>query len=274
MWTDRGRRARLAIVVTAILGSTLLPSAFAQTPPAIDPQGAVDTVVAAVQKEWTGGITAHSYNCDENRPEVQKIVKGVKHSLAYIYPSISVMEARGYLPYADAPLFGLSGGQGHWINPGYIQDGHMMDPDRPESILVDKWNRPIGVMFIEDNPGIAGPDMYVSEDGVPCNGWHYHGEALADGYWYAYKYLYSGDVERGDLQPPDRTPDLMHVWAYGASACDHAGNFKYQFQHAEPPTQYMPGDPSTVDDVRGIVGAPRGPIDPPTADPATKMCGT
>jgi len=275
MWSSRSRRGRLSIAVAALVCGVALtgaPSALAQAP--IDPQQAVDTVAGAIEKEWTGGITAHQYFCDENRPEVQSVVKGVKHSLSVIYPDITTMEARGYFPYADAPMFGLSGRQGHWINPGYIGDGHVMDPDRPESILVDKWNRPIGVMFIADDPDVPGPDMYVADNGVPCNGWHYHGEALADAYWYAYKYGYSGDVQNGDLQPPDRTPDLMHVWAFGASACDGPDNFKYQFQHAVPPAQFMPGDPSSATEARAIVGGPRGPIDPPQGTGHPAMCGT
>jgi hypothetical protein len=117
-------------------------------------------------------------------------------------------------------------------------------------------------MFIEDAPNQAGPDLYVSSDGVPCNGWHYHGETLADAYWYAYKYGYSGDTQNGDLQPPDRTPDLMHVWAYGA---DTEATFKYQFQHGVPPANLMPGDPQSAQDVRNLVGGPRLPGDPPAS---------
>lgn len=279
----KGSRGRLIAIAAVACGMALgvAPGAMAQSPVPVpplpvDPQQAVDTISNAITKEWTGGITAHSYQCDESRPEVQTIVNGVKKSLSNSFPNITTMLVRGYMPYADAPLFGLSGREGHWINPGFIGDGHIMDPEKPESILVDKWNRPIGVMFIEDAPGTPGPDMYVGDwtdpktgttyHNVPCNGWHYHGEALADAYWYAYKYGYSGDVEKGDLQPPDRTPDLMHVWAYGASKCDataqHPDPFVYEFQHAVPPQELMPGDPQSADDAHKIVGGPRGPVDP------------
>lgn len=272
MSTGRGARSRLGIAVAALACGAVLtgaPAALAQAP--VDPQQAVETVQSAVDKEINGGVTSHPYDCDENNPAVKAEVNGVKDALANLYPDISTMAARGYLPYIDAPLFGMSGRQGHWLNPAYIQDGHVMDPKRPEGILVDRWNRPIGVMFIADDPDVPGPDMYVDQTtGVACNGWHYHGELAADAYWYAYKYLYSGDTLNGDLQPPDRTPDLMHVWAYGASSCDKPGNFKYQFQHEEPPAEFMPGDPQSAGDVRNLVGGARSPVDGPKPD--APMC--
>jgi hypothetical protein len=220
------------------------PAAMAQAPPDFDPLEAGETIVGALQ----GGVQQdHAYVCDEDNPTVKSIVEGVQEALdpqTGKFRNFAAMSTFGYMPYADAPLLGLSGGQGHWINPGYIEDGHLMDPDRPESILVDRWNRPIGVMFINDqptdpaDPSTAGPDMYVGEDGTPCNGWHYHTEILADAYWYAYKYLYSDDVVNGDLQPPDRTPDLMHVWAYGADGDE----WDEQFQHGLPPKEAMAED--------------------------------
>jgi hypothetical protein len=260
----RLRRTTIAALVCAA-GLAAAPAAMGQgiQPPAtgIEP---VDTVVGSLN----GGIQqTHKYQCDGENPIVKDMITGVRRSLSTIYPNITVMEARGYFPYADAPLFGLSGRQGHWINPSYIGDiypaGHpkagqprLMDPEYPESILVDRWNRPIGVMFIADDPYVPGPDMYVDEDtGIPCNGWHYHTETTADAYWYAYKYGWSGDVQNGDVLPPDRTPDLMHVWRYG--------EYKYQWDHKAPPQEQMPGDPSEPNDFRKIIGGPRLPTDPP-----------
>ncbi|MDX6671496.1 MAG: hypothetical protein QOI91_1859 [Solirubrobacteraceae bacterium] len=260
-------------LLASVLTLALAPAATAQE--GVDPQKAAETVVGAVQKTFGGGITSHSYDCQEGRPAVQAVVNGVKDSLKYSYPDISTMAARGYAPYPDAFLLGLSGGQGHWLNPGFLEDGHIMDPKRPEGILVDRYQRPIGVMFIADDPHVPGPDMYVDDaTGVPCNGWHYHGEITADAYWYAYKYGWSGDTQTalgsGDLsklQPPDRTPDLMHVWAYGADgvAPDGTQLFKYQFQHATPPAKYMPPAPDVTDpnQARCIVGGFR----PPGANP-------
>jgi hypothetical protein len=54
----------------------------------------------------------------------------------------------------------------HWLNPGYINDGGVLDPERPESVLVDHrlW-RPLGVMFtatkhgnrVEKPPAVYAP---------------------------------------------------------------------------------------------------------------------
>jgi hypothetical protein len=263
-------RGRLAATVACLVALATAPAAMAQLPntglePPATGVGPVDTVVGAL----SGGVQKpHEYVCDEDNPVVKSIIGGVRDSLTNVFPDITTMAARGFAPYADAPLFGFSGRQGHWLNPNYIGDvypaGHpkagqprLMDPYHPESILVDRWNRPIGVMFIADDPYVPGPDMYVDEEtGVPCNGWHYHTEIMADSYWYAYKYLYSGDLAEGDIEPPDRTPDLMHVWRYG--------DYKYQWNHAAPPQDQMPGDPSSPEEIKAMVGGFRDPgIDPP-----------
>jgi hypothetical protein len=266
--TNSRRMRRLgtkAVMACSLALMAMAPSAVAQVPvTGIEP---VDTVLGSVN----GGVQKpHDYICDENRPEVQAIVKGVQNSLANVYPDITTLAARGYAPYADAPLFGLSGRQGHWLNPNFIGDVYppgnpkagqprIMDPEHPESVLVDRWNRPIGVMFIADDPYVPGPAMYKDEKtGVDCNGWHYHTETMADAYWYAYKYLYSGDLERGDVMPPDRTPDLMHVWRWGASGAD----FKYQFSHNTPPDGVL-ADPSSASDVKAMIGGFRVPLIPP-----------
>ena len=251
----RMRRLGTTAVMACSLALTAATAAHAQSPVPPTGVGPADTVIGSL----SGGITAHDYNCDEHNPKVQAIIQGVRDSLTNSFPDITTMIARGYSPYADAPLFGMSGRQGHWLNPGYMEDGHIMDPARPEGILVDRWNRPIGVMFIEDQPETPGPDIYTNPDGSPCNAWHYHSEITADAYWYAYKYGWSNDVQEGDIEPEDRSPDLMHVWRYG--------DYKYQWQHAAPPADQMPGDPSSAQDVKDSIGGPRppGPGIPPPA---------
>jgi len=242
----RGLKTTIAVVACTI-GVALVPTAQADPPTGIGP---VDTIIGSL----SGGITSHKFKCDENNPKVQAIIQGVRRSLTYSYPDISTMLARGYVPYFDAPLFGLSGRQGHWMNAAYMNDGHILDPERPEAILTDKWLRPIGVMFIEDRPEVPGPNLYVDEQtGVPCNIWHYHAEITADSYWWLYKYAWSDDVQNGDLEPEDRSPDLAHVWRYG--------EYQYQWNHAAPPADQMPGDPGPTE-VPCIVTQIRPPADP------------
>lgn len=263
MTSHRARCLRRTVLAACLAMTAAAPAALAQSAPPTG-VGPVDTIVGSL----SGGVEQPpAYVCDQNRPEVRDIIAGTRDAFDNIFPNITAMAARGYLPYVDAPLFGLSGRQGHWLNPNFIGDkypkGHpkegqprLMDPKRPEGILVDRWNRPIGAMFIADDPYVPGPNLYMdNETNVACNAWHYHTETLADAYWYAYKYGYSGDIQEGDIEPPDRTPDLMHVWRYG--------EYKYQFNHKAPPQDQMPGDPDSVEDVQSIVGGPRVPGMPP-----------
>jgi hypothetical protein len=224
------RRFKTMMAVLAVCGLGAMPTASATADPPTG-IGPVDTIIGSL----SGGITSHKFKCDENHPKVKALIQGVRDSLKYSYPDISTMLARGYVPYFDAPLFGLSGRQGHWMNAAYMDDGHIADPQRPEAILTDKWFRPIGVMFIEDEPEKPGPNLYTAEDGTPCNIWHYHAEITADSYWWLYKYLWSDDVSQGDIEPEDRSPDLAHVWRYG--------DYQYQWNHAAPPADQLPGDP-------------------------------
>lgn len=257
------RRTITALIAGMAMAGITAPVASAQT--GVEP---VDTVVRSAQtviKSLSGGVESpHKYACEENHPVVQDMINGVRDSLKTRFPDYVTMLARGFAPYLDAPL-AQSLGEGHWLNPDFLEDGHIMDPKYPEGILVDKWNRPIGVMFITDHPNQPGPDMYVAEDGTPCNAWHYHTETAADTYWYLYKYLWSDAIENGELEPEPRSPDLMHVWAYG--------DYKYQWSHATPPASELPGDPSP-EEIPDIIGGPRVPTGPiPPIPPTTKRLG-
>ena len=241
--TDNRRRTSTvrATVLACMAGLAVTPGAFAQTG-----VGPVDTVVGS----FAGGVqTPHKYLCDENNPVVKAQITGVQDSLKTRFPSMSVMAARGFSPYVDAPIAAQQG-QGHWLNPNMINDGHIMDPRFPEGILVDMYGRPIGVMYIEDSPSTPGPDMYVAEDETPCNAWHYHTEFFADTYWDVYKYGWSDALSKGDYEPEPRSPDLMHVWAYGSYAD--------QWKHDKPKSG-MPGQPTPSEQLALIGG-----IQPPT----------
>ncbi len=235
--TTRRRSAARAVIVAGLAALATAPTAVAQTG-----VGPADTVIGSLN----GGVQQpHKYQCDENNPIVVAQIEGVRDSLKTRFPSMSVMAARGYTPYVDAPVAAQQG-QGHWLNPNLLNDGHIMDPKYPEGILVDMWGRAIGVMYIEDDPDTPGPDMYVAEDGTPCNAWHYHTETFADSYWYLYKYGWSNDVSEGDLEPEPRSPDLMHVWAFGPYA--------QQWSHNKP-SEGMPGQPTPEEQLELIGGA-------------------
>jgi len=116
--------------------------------------------------------------------------------------------ARGYFPYYDAfiPVPEPATRVSHWLNPWFFNDGDVLDPKRPEGILLDEWYRPIGFMFISDI-GKPGPAVYVAEDGTVCRPWHPHDDEAARSFYAYYRVLWQG---RFDV--PEQTPEMMHVW--------------------------------------------------------------
>jgi len=253
--TDRRARRSTAraTALACLAGLAVAPGALAQTG-----VGPADTVIGSLN----GGVQQpHKYICDPTRAEVKYQIEGVQDSLKSRYPSMSVMASRGYAPYLDAPI-AIQQGQGHWLNPNMINDGHIMDPAYPEGILVDVWGRPIGVMYIEDAPETPGPDMYMDDTtGVACNAWHYHTEIAADTYWDLYKYGWSPALSEGDYEPEPRSPDLMHVWAYGP--------YSDQWDHNKPKSG-MPGQP-TAEEQLALIGGPKPPMLGQTVPPPARL---
>ena len=150
--------------------------------------------------------------CDDDHPESKALQEDVNASLEATYPTVGSLIDAGFFPYLD--FFG-GGGWSHWINPEFIGDDVMLDPDRPESILVDHtyW-RPIGVMFIateEGEPVDPPPTIYEEEtkDDGACTPWHAHVGLPGRTAWWKYQQAYG---DGGEF--PCRTPWMMHVWIY------------------------------------------------------------
>ncbi|ELY58976.1 hypothetical protein [Natronolimnohabitans innermongolicus] len=106
--------------------------------------------------------------CDDDHPETVALREAVQESLAERYPDASALVDAGFKPYFDT-LDRDADGWSHWINPDYVGDDSMLDPERPESVLVDNetW-RSIGVMFIATEGGEAvdvPPAVYDETDG-------------------------------------------------------------------------------------------------------------
>lgn len=146
-------------------------------------------------------------NCDDAHPETLAIRSRVQYALEHVYTDVAVMAAAGYHPYFDVLV---PGGVSHWIKPQFIDDGIVLDPLRPESIIVDQWRRPVGIMFIE-NSWEPGPPVYVNEgSGLACSPWHPHTDMPARVGWKWYRSMYTGDTSTAI---PAQTPAMMHVWA-------------------------------------------------------------
>ena len=155
----------------------------------------------------------HATSCADDHPVSKALVAEVQGELATTYKDIAALVALGYHPYFDSLVPGgyPPGGEGisHWINPNYINDGVVLDPQQPETILLDDWNWPIGMMFIND-PGVPPKPVYANADGTTCSPWHPHTDYPARFGWYYYRAMYERQME-GEV--PEQTPEMMHVWA-------------------------------------------------------------
>ena len=91
--------------------------------------------------------------CEDDHPATVALREAVQEALEERYPDAGTLVEEGYKPYFDT-LDRDADGWSHWINPDYVGDDAIMDPERPESVLVDNdtW-RSIGVMFIATRDG-------------------------------------------------------------------------------------------------------------------------
>lgn len=106
----------------------------------------------------------HHEACAGDHPETKRLKDAVRYSLDHLYPDVPTLIAHGFIPYFDI----LSvGGFSHWLKPDHIRGDHMVDPGRPETILVNNNNYCAqGIMFIP-NHEVAGQEPPVYVEGSP-----------------------------------------------------------------------------------------------------------
>ncbi len=186
--------------------------------------------------------------CADDHPETVALQEAVTETLETRYPGIGALLEDDFVPYFDT--IGGETGYSHWLSPEYIGDDQLLDPERPESVLVDNetW-RPIGVMFIATVTGEAVRPPAVYDEGVDddserdtendsedderdgeddearCSPWHAHAGLPGRFAWWYYQKVYEGNPQ---LRLPCRTPCMMHVWAI-----DHPDGV---YAHGAPPT--------------------------------------
>src|SRR5207237_90317 len=76
----------------------------------------------------------------------------------------------GYLPHPPVP----AGWCQHYLNYGNLDDGHILDPQRPEALfyaMTDEGYRPISALYILPHAGMPAPDV-----GGCLTHWHTHPE--------------------------------------------------------------------------------------------------
>lgn len=193
----------------------------------------------------------HEIGCAEDHPVVVDLRSRVDEVLSSAYRNLGQVLAAGYIPYFDAVVpygnttpypIGVETGLPyfnsgypdpqtwvkHYIQPWWMDDGDNLNPLKPESILLDEWDRPIGVMFIADLE-TAGDNLYVNADGTPCHPWHKHVDDAALYAFWGYRFFFKGNGER-----PSETPPMMHVWV---------DNSLGTFAHEYPPASDRKGPP-------------------------------
>jgi hypothetical protein len=151
---------------------------------------------------------------DEQVAEAHDLITRTEQALPR-FADDSQLEALGFFNFGvTAP-----GGYDHWINPGWIDDEHILDPEFPESLvyrfLPDGGYELQAAMFYLP----TGSEM----DDVPADlawlpGWHMHDELCVDDSG-RYTGLVGIDGTCFSGHPADMPP-MMHIWIVDNS-CGH-----------------------------------------------------
>ncbi|WP_205254354.1 hypothetical protein [Halorubellus sp. JP-L1] len=148
--------------------------------------------------------------CADDHYETRALQYRVRSTLESQYPTVGSLVDDGFVPYFD--FFAEEATWSHWLHPEYVGDDGVLDPARPESVLVDhEYWRPMGVMFIAtpDGDRLDPPPSVYAESGGECTPWHAHVGVPGRYAWAKFRAADGGAVEW-----PCRTPWMMHVWNY------------------------------------------------------------
>lgn len=182
---------------------------------------------------------ANTAGCADDHPATVELQSAVAEALEHRYPDVNALIDAGYKPYFDTLETG-DDSWSHWLNPAFIGDDELLNPERPESVLVDNesW-RSIGVMFIATRDGDPAepPAVYGEDESADlCSPWHAHAGLPGRFAWWYYQQVYEGDFKEGDLKFPCRTPCMLHVWTV-----DHPESV---YAHGAPPQEYRDQPPA------------------------------
>ncbi len=249
--------AVLAVAVVALLAALAGPAGAQDAGEGLIPEG-----------DWTNAQVA----------ELLALIDATEAALPAKFPTAATRAeldtALGDMGYYN---FGVTapGGYDHWINPGWLFDEHLIDPEFPESLVYelgddDKWHL-VSAMFMLD-PAIGMDD--IPEDIAWLPGWHGHPELCThpNGTFGGITDPESPSCPPGTSQAT--TPVMMHVWIVD-NACEHrfggvgVGGLHCDHTGHDDPGHDDPGhdDPGHDDPGHDDPGHD-DPIDP-SSDPAT-----
>lgn len=213
--TSRRRLLRAAggAIATAGVGATT--AAGATTGASRDgPSTATDLGANCPDATFEPSMTHYDHSiedvCADGDYETRELQYHVRTALESNYPTVGSLVDDGFLPYFD--FFVEDATWSHWLHPEYVADDGVVDPERPESVLVDhEYWRPMGVMFIATPNGerMDPPPSVYAATGGECRPWHAHVGVPGRYAWTKFRAAYAEDVEW-----PCRTPWMMHVWNY------------------------------------------------------------
>jgi hypothetical protein len=189
---------------------------------------------------------ASTGGCADDHPATIELCDAVEETLETRYPDVGALLDAGFKPYFDT-LTGDDDGWSHWLSPEYIGDDAVLDPDRPESVLVDNdsW-RSIGVMFIATRDGepIERPPAVYDADDEPEDpddvDDEYEGEYRDDDHGHDHDDgqhdHHNGDHHHDD---PNGNPDRCSPWHYHAGL---PGRFAWWYYKQVYEGAYREGD--------------------------------
>ncbi len=161
---------------------------------------------------------------DEEIERATRLVEETRASLTR-YRDVEAAKEDGYFNSTPGAV-----GVNHWMNLGYMRDGRILDPERPENLMYYRTRSGkevlVGAMYLMQAPGETGPAI-----GGEMTRWHLH-----PGYcWAPAGFPVSPSATEGEPCPPGQmvadTPDMIHVWVME----NPRGVFDEEMDLPEPP---------------------------------------
>ena len=129
------------------------------------------------------------------------------------FHDLQAARAAGYVPM-EPPEFQIV----HYVNPGYMVDADILDPQHIQSLIYYNSTRGtelIGAMYIMPRRGMDGPQI-----GGPLTVWHQHSNICFDNVTgIAVAFVHSGFFDSNDKSGAcprgstnRTTPQMLHVW--------------------------------------------------------------